>query len=95
MVSESNFCQGYPNATLLDHDPIQACILSVATNHSAEAESITRPHVGAQRELIDQVLREAGVCGRSIGYAEMHGTGTQVCTHETSMSTLDTDLFTH
>ncbi|GIZ49851.1 hypothetical protein CKM354_001287000 [Cercospora kikuchii] len=62
---------------VIDHDPIQACILSVATNHSAEAESITRPHVGAQRELIDQVLREAGVSGRSIGYAEMHGTGTQ------------------
>ncbi|PPJ57921.1 hypothetical protein CBER1_09856 [Cercospora berteroae] len=62
---------------VIDHDPIQACILSVATNHSAEAESITRPHVGAQRELIDQVLREGGVSGRSIGYAEMHGTGTQ------------------
>ncbi|USW46734.1 Putative thioesterase, Acyl transferase domain superfamily, phosphopantetheine binding ACP [Septoria linicola] len=60
-----------------DSDPIQACILSVATNHSADADSITRPHVGAQQELIDRVLREAGVPRNSISYAEMHGTGTQ------------------
>lgn len=94
-MSEVNFYQGYPNTTLVDHDPIQACILSVATNHSAEAESITRPHVGAQRELIDQVLREAGVSGRSIGYAEMHGTGTQVSIHGISTAISLTDLFTH
>lgn len=63
---------------LPDSDPVQACILSIATNHSAEADSITRPHVGAQRELIDRVVREAGLSGSSISYAEMHGTGTQV-----------------
>jgi acyl transferase domain-containing protein len=59
-----------------DNDPIVACILSTYTNHSAEAESITRPHVGAQREIF-QVLNSACVEADSIGYVEMHGTGTQ------------------
>lgn len=60
-----------------DCDPVHACILSIATNHSAEADSITRPHVGAQQSLIDNVLREAGIDATSISYVEMHGTGTQ------------------
>ena len=60
-----------------DHDPIQACILSVATNHSAESQSITRPHVGAQQDLIDNVIAEAGIDATSVSYVEMHGTGTQ------------------
>ena len=65
------------NDALADNDPIQACILSVGTNHSAEAESITRPHVGAQHALFDNVLADAGVDPTSITYCEMHGTGTQ------------------
>jgi acyl transferase domain-containing protein len=60
-----------------DKDPILACILSAYTNHSAEAESITRPHVGAQREIFQKVLNYACVEADSIGYVEMHGTGTQ------------------
>jgi acyl transferase domain-containing protein len=60
---------------LEDRDPIQACILAVSTNHSAEADSITRPHVGAQQALIDHVLMDAGVDPANVSYAEMHGTG--------------------
>lgn len=60
-----------------DRDPIQACILAVGTNHSAEADSITRPHVAAQKDLIDSILADAGVDASSISYVEMHGTGTQ------------------
>lgn len=77
-------CRSFANSVHTDLDPVQACILSIATNHSAEADSITRPHIGAQRELIDRVLREAGVPGCSISYAEMHGTGTQVSCKKTS-----------
>ncbi|CAG8244814.1 unnamed protein product [Penicillium olsonii] len=62
---------------LADHDPICGVILSASTNHSAEAESITRPHSGAQQELIQSLLRTAGVSPYSVSYAEMHGTGTQ------------------
>ncbi|KAG8525582.1 Type I Iterative PKS [Bacidia gigantensis] len=60
-----------------DNDPIHGCILAAATNHSAEAESITRPHVGAQRTLFSDVLAKGGVHPNDISYVEMHGTGTQ------------------
>jgi acyl transferase domain-containing protein len=62
---------------MADNDPIVACILSAYTNHSAEAESITRPHVGAQREIFQKVINSACIEADSIGYVEMHGTGTQ------------------
>ena len=49
------YCRGEGVATVIlkrledaieDKDPINGVILSAYTNHSAEAESITRPHVG-------------------------------------------------
>ena len=60
-----------------ENDTIYGCILSALTNHSAEAESITRPHVGAQQALFSQVLANAGVHPNDVDYVEMHGTGTQ------------------
>lgn len=60
-----------------DRDPIHACILAAVTNHSAEAESITRPHVGAQQALFSNVLAKGGVQPKDVSYVEMHGTGTQ------------------
>ena len=60
-----------------DNDPIHGCILAAVTNHSAEAESITRPHVGAQQALFSDVLARGGVHPNDISYVEMHGTGTQ------------------
>ena len=73
-----------------DKDPIQACILAIATNHSAEADSITRPHVGAQQALFESVLSEAGVKASSISYCEMHGTGTQAGDAGETTSVLET-----
>jgi naphtho-gamma-pyrone polyketide synthase len=60
-----------------DNDPILALIRGAYTNHSAEAESITRPHVGAQKAIFEKVLTSACVEPDTIGYVEMHGTGTQ------------------
>ncbi|MCJ1475042.1 hypothetical protein MMC13_003702 [Lambiella insularis] len=60
-----------------ENDTIYGCILAALTNHSAEAESITRPHVGAQQALFSQVLANAGVHPNDVDYVEMHGTGTQ------------------
>ncbi|KAF4537425.1 putative polyketide synthase [Lasiodiplodia theobromae] len=80
------YCRGEGVVTLVvkryedavaDNDPIVAMILGAYTNHSAEAESITRPHVGAQRAIFEKVLTSAGADADSIGYVEMHGTGTQ------------------
>lgn len=60
-----------------DNDPICAVILGAYTNHSAEAESITRPHIGAQKAIFNKVLTSAAVDPYSVSYVEMHGTGTQ------------------
>ncbi|KAF1352167.1 polyketide synthase [Delphinella strobiligena] len=60
-----------------DKDNILGCILGAATNHSAEAVSITHPHAGAQEFLYKKVLANAGVDAHEISYVEMHGTGTQ------------------
>ena len=60
-----------------DNDPIHGCILAAVTNHSAEAESITRPHVGAQQALFSDVLAKGGIQPKDVSYVEMHGTGTQ------------------
>lgn len=62
---------------IADNDPVHAIILGAYTNHSAEAESITRPHVGAQKAIFERVLSHANVTPGSVGYVEMHGTGTQ------------------
>ncbi|KAI1098430.1 putative polyketide synthase [Jackrogersella minutella] len=60
-----------------DNDNILAVILSAATNHSAEAISITYPHAGAQKDNYTQVLHKAGVNPLDVSYVELHGTGTQ------------------
>ncbi|KAJ6043159.1 type I iterative polyketide synthase [Penicillium canescens] len=80
------YCRGEGVATvvlkrlddaLADHDPILGVILGAYTNHSAEAESITRPHVGAQKAIFERILNHSGVHPYDVSYIEMHGTGTQ------------------
>jgi len=41
------------------------------------AYSITRPHTGAQRAIFSKILNSSAVDTGSVGYVEMHGTGTQ------------------
>ena len=60
-----------------DKDPILAVILGCATNHSAEAVSITHPHAGAQEFLYKNILNACHVDPCEVSYIEMHGTGTQ------------------
>lgn len=60
-----------------DKDNILAVILGSATNHSADAVSITHPHGGTQEALYRSILRKAGVDPLDVDYVEMHGTGTQ------------------
>ncbi|KAK4249290.1 hypothetical protein C7999DRAFT_12845 [Corynascus novoguineensis] len=62
---------------LADNDRILGVILGTATNHSADAISITHPHGPTQSILSTAVLDEAGVDPHDIDYVEMHGTGTQ------------------
>lgn len=61
-----------------NRDPILAVIKSAATNHSAQAVSITHPHVETQERLFRDVLGQAGVVDPAeVDYVECHGTGTQ------------------
>ncbi|PYI02699.1 putative polyketide synthase [Aspergillus sclerotiicarbonarius CBS 121057] len=60
-----------------ENDPILAVIRGTATNHSADAVSITHPHAGAQQYLFQKIMHGAGVDPREVDYVEMHGTGTQ------------------
>lgn len=93
------YCRGEGIATVIikrlddalaDKDPILGVILGAYTNHSAESESITRPHVGAQRAIFNKVLNEASVDPYSVSYIEMHGTGTQAGDAAEMSSVLDT-----
>ncbi|KAI1412620.1 polyketide synthase [Hypoxylon sp. FL1857] len=84
--SADGYCRGEGVGTVIlkrledavaENDPILGVILGAYTNHSAEAESITRPHTGAQRAIFSKILNTSAVDPHSVGYVEMHGTGTQ------------------
>ncbi|KAI8631121.1 polyketide synthase [Xylariaceae sp. FL1651] len=84
--SADGYCRGEGVGTVIlkrledaivENDPILGVILGASTNHSAEAESITRPHTGAQRDIFSKILNASAVDASSVGYVEMHGTGTQ------------------
>ncbi|EPE33704.1 Thiolase-like protein [Glarea lozoyensis ATCC 20868] len=61
---------------LQDRDHILGVIVASATNHSAEAISITHPHIETQEALFKKVLQNARLDAHDINYIEMHGTGT-------------------
>lgn len=65
------------NDAMADGDNIQAVIRAIATNHSAQAASITHPHSLTQQALYKRVLAKTLVKAKNIQYIEMHGTGTQ------------------
>ncbi|KAJ3493731.1 hypothetical protein NLG97_g4549 [Lecanicillium saksenae] len=80
------YCRGEGVATVIlkrledaleDGDTVHCLLGSAYTNHSAEAESITRPHVGAQKDVFERVLNDSGTAPYDVSYVEMHGTGTQ------------------
>ena len=60
-----------------DKDNILGVILASATNHSADAISITHPHAPTQQYLYKQLLNRAAIEANDVSYVEMHGTGTQ------------------
>lgn len=92
------YCRGDGIASLIlkkledaeiDNDNILGVISSAATNHSANAVSITHPHAGHQAYLSRLVLNRAGVDPLDVGYVEMHGTGTQAGDAEEIQSVTD------
>ncbi|KAL4807182.1 hypothetical protein BDV18DRAFT_159401 [Aspergillus unguis] len=72
-----------------DNDNIIAVVLSAATNHSAEAISITHPHAENQKDNYRQVVDAAAVNPLDVSFIELHGTGTQAGDAVESESVLD------
>lgn len=72
-----------------DNDNILGVVLAAATNHSANAVSITHPHAGHQADLYRQVMARAGVDPLDVSFVEYHGTGTQAGDAEEMKSTSD------
>ncbi|KAL9030755.1 MAG: hypothetical protein Q9196_001159 [Gyalolechia fulgens] len=80
------YCRGEAVASVIlkrledaeaDKDQILGVILESATNHSADAISITHPHAPTQEYLYKQLLTRSGLDANDVSYVEMHGTGTQ------------------
>lgn len=81
------YCRGEGVGTIIikrlddaiaDNDNILAVVLDTMTNHSSESESITRPHGGAQKAIFGKLMNQGVIDPYSVGYIEMHGTGTQI-----------------
>lgn len=61
---------------LADGDNIVATVIGSAENHGGHANSLTAPNPRAQAELLKQAYRGLDIA--SIGYIEVHGTGTRL-----------------
>jgi acyl transferase domain-containing protein/acyl carrier protein len=59
-----------------DRDNIIAVLKGSAVNHGGQASGLTVPNARAQSELLVRAYRDAAVDMRSLGYCEIHGTGT-------------------
>ncbi|WP_243644247.1 type I polyketide synthase [Paenibacillus pinisoli] len=61
-----------------DGDPIHAVIRGTGVNQDGHSSGITVPRGEAQRALMEEVYRRAGVHPADVQYVEAHGTGTPV-----------------
>ncbi len=64
------------SAASADGDPIIAVIKGSAMNHDGRASGMTVPSGAAQEQVIRAAVSNAGIEASSIGYVELHGTGT-------------------
>ncbi|CAL1711886.1 unnamed protein product [Somion occarium] len=60
-----------------ENDRILGVIRAVEVNQSANAESITHPHVPTQINLFNKIFARAGVTALEVSVVEAHGTGTK------------------
>jgi myxalamid-type polyketide synthase MxaC len=64
------------SAALRDRDPVLAVIRGSAVNHDGRSNGIMAPNGEAQRALLAEAYRRAGVPASAVQYVELHGTGT-------------------
>lgn len=60
------------------NDNIQGVILGSGINQDGKTNGITAPSMKSQAELATSIYQRYGIDVTNIGYAEMHGTGTQI-----------------
>ncbi|MFD7617042.1 beta-ketoacyl synthase N-terminal-like domain-containing protein [Streptomyces sp. NPDC059802] len=65
-------------AAVRDGDHVYCVVRGSATNNDGGRAGLGVPSPDAQREVIEAAHRAAGVTGASVGYVELHGTGTPV-----------------
>ena len=63
---------------LADGDPIYAVIRGSAVNQDGHSNGLSAPDVEAQKALLRQAYKVAGVSPGQVQYIEAHGTGTKV-----------------
>jgi len=63
---------------LRDGDQILAVVKGSAVNQDGRSSGLTAPNGSAQRAVIEQALRDAGLDAAAVGYVEAHGTGTRL-----------------
>ncbi|GAA2614045.1 SDR family NAD(P)-dependent oxidoreductase [Streptomyces axinellae] len=59
-----------------DGDHIHAVIRGSAVNHGGKVNTLTTPNPKAQADLLVHAFEEAGADPATVGYLELHGTGT-------------------
>ena len=59
-----------------DGDRVLAVVRGSATNQDGRSNGMTAPNALAQRDVITDALKVAGVAADSVNYVEAHGTGT-------------------
>ncbi|MFI1126942.1 type I polyketide synthase [Streptomyces hygroscopicus] len=62
---------------LADGDDIWCVIRGGAVNNDGGGPGLTHPEPDAQREVIEEAYRQAGVDPAAVQYVELHGTGTR------------------
>ncbi|MFF2445404.1 type I polyketide synthase, partial [Priestia megaterium] len=61
-----------------DHDHIYGVVVASGTNQDGKTNGITAPSANSQMDLVRTVYDRHGIDAASIGYVEMHGTGTKL-----------------
>lgn len=59
-------------------DRVYGVLLSSAENHGGRVQTPMAPNLKAQSDVIVKAYRRAGIDPRSVGYVELHGTGTSL-----------------
>lgn len=61
-----------------DQDTIYAVIKGTVTNHGGQAGGLTVPNPEKQADLITEAIKLANIEPETVGYIELHGTGTSL-----------------